>query len=156
MSQQQVEVVRAHIEAFRSQDAARTLSFLDPHVVLDVSRTGGDEEAIYGRAAIAEFMRRWVGTFEDYRYEVERLTDLGSGAVLAVVIETGRGKGSCALSTQSGHRETGSPVSLSTRPRWSGDGPMSSPALRVWLATRRQEVASCKSGSPVGKTGDVR
>jgi len=58
MSQEQVEVVRAHIEAFRSQDAARTLSFLDPHVVLDVSRTGGDEEAIYGRAAIAEFMRR--------------------------------------------------------------------------------------------------
>jgi len=41
-------------------------------------------------------MRRWVGTFEEYRYEVERLTDLGSGAVLAVVIETGRGKGSGA------------------------------------------------------------
>ena len=41
-------------------------------------------------------MRRWVGTFADYRYEVERLTDLGSGAVLAVVLETGRGKGSGA------------------------------------------------------------
>src|SRR5215216_8040916 len=94
MSQEQVEVVRAHIEAFRSQDAARTLSFLDPHVVLDVSRTGGDEEAIYGRAAIAEFMRQYAGTFEDYRYEVERLTDLGSGAVLAVLTEAGRGKGS--------------------------------------------------------------
>jgi ketosteroid isomerase-like protein len=96
MSQEQVEVVRAHLEAFRSLgDASRTLSFLDPHVVLDVSRTGGDEEAIYGREAIAEFMRRWIGTFEEYRYEVERLTDLGSGAVLAAgVSETGRGKGS--------------------------------------------------------------
>jgi len=96
MSQEQVDVVRAHIEAFRSQDAARTLSFLDPHVVLDVSRAGGGEEAVYGREDLAEFMRRWVGTFEEYRYEVERLTDLGSGAVLAVVIETGRGKGSGA------------------------------------------------------------
>jgi ketosteroid isomerase-like protein len=97
MAQEQVEIVRAHIEAFRSQrDAPGTLSFLDPHVVLDVSRTGGDEEAIYGREAIAEFMRRWVGTFEEYRYEVEQLTDLGSGAVLAAVTETGRGKGSGA------------------------------------------------------------
>jgi len=98
MSQKQVEVVRAHLEAFRSQDAAaRTLSFCDPHVVLDVSRTGGDEEALYGREAIADFMRRWIGTFEEYRYEVERLTDLGSGSVLAAgVSETARGKGSGA------------------------------------------------------------
>src|SRR2546421_9328944 len=97
MSQEQVKVVCAHLEAFGSQDAPRTLSFLDPYVVLDVSRTGGDEEAIYGREAIGEFMRRWIGTFEEYRYEVERLTDLGSGTVLAAgVSETGRGKGSGA------------------------------------------------------------
>src|SRR5206468_2802505 len=67
----------------------------DPHVVLDISRTGGDEEAIYGREVIAEFMRRWIGTFEGYRCEFERLTDLGPGAVLAAgVSETARGKGS--------------------------------------------------------------
>ncbi len=88
--------MRAHIEAFGSQDAPRTLSYLDPHVVLDLSRGGAIDEVVYGREALAEFMRRWVGTFEDYRYEVERLTDLGSGAVLAVVFETGRGKGSGA------------------------------------------------------------
>jgi hypothetical protein len=40
MSQENVEIVRAHLEAFRSQDAPRSLSFLDPHVVLDVSRSG--------------------------------------------------------------------------------------------------------------------
>ena len=97
MSEKQVDVVRGHIEAFQAQDAPRTLSFLDPHVVLDMSRIGGiDSEAFYGHEALAEFVRRYAGTFEDYRYEVERLTDLGSGAVLAVVIETGRGKGSGA------------------------------------------------------------
>ncbi len=96
MSEENVEIVRAHLEAFRSQDAPRSFSFLDPHVVLDISRTGGDEEAIYGRDAIAQFMRRWIGTFEEYRYEVERLTDLGSGAIVAGARETGRGKGSGA------------------------------------------------------------
>src|SRR5262245_37000916 len=94
MSQEDVELVRGHVEAWRAEDASRALSFLDRHVVLDVSRTGGIDSAFYGHEAIAEFFRRFAGTFEDYRWEGERLTDLGSGAVLAVVTETGRGKGS--------------------------------------------------------------
>ncbi len=95
MSRENVEVVRGHIAGFRAQDVPRALSFLDPHVVLDVSRVGRiDSGAFYGREATAGFMRRYTGTFEDYDYGVERLTDLGSGAVLAVVTETGRGKGS--------------------------------------------------------------
>ena len=39
MSQEQVEIVRQHIEAF-THDAPRALSFLDPFVVGDVSRLG--------------------------------------------------------------------------------------------------------------------
>jgi ketosteroid isomerase-like protein len=35
-----------------------------------------------------------AGTFEDYRWEVKRLTDIDTGAVLVVARETGRGKGS--------------------------------------------------------------
>jgi ketosteroid isomerase-like protein len=35
-----------------------------------------------------------VGAFEEYALEVERLTDLGSGVILAVLTEAGRGKGS--------------------------------------------------------------
>src|SRR5262245_55357379 len=94
MSEENVEVVRAHIEAWSAEDAPRALSFLDPHVVADVWRTGGSDSAFYGSDAIAEYFRRYAGTFEDYRWEGERLTDLGSGAVLAVMRETGRGKGS--------------------------------------------------------------
>ena len=30
-------------------------------------------------------MRRWIGTFAEYRYEAGQLTDLGSGAVLAAM-----------------------------------------------------------------------
>jgi ketosteroid isomerase-like protein len=96
MSQGPIAVVRGHIEAFRSLNGPRTLSFLDPHVVLDLSRTGGDEEAIHGRDAIGVFMRRWIGTFAEYRWETERLTDLGSGAIVVAASETGRGKGSGA------------------------------------------------------------
>ncbi len=94
MSQEQVEIVREHIEAVRSRDFPHALSFLDPHVV-DMARIGGPEEdAAFGPEGVADHMRRYAGTFEDYHYEVEHLTDLGSGAILAAVTETGRSKGS--------------------------------------------------------------
>jgi ketosteroid isomerase-like protein len=95
MSQENVEIVRTHIEAFRQDDAPRSLSVVDPHVVLDRSRVQTvDSEVTYGHEALVQAVRRHVGAFKDYSYVVERLTDLGSGAVLAVVTETGRGKSS--------------------------------------------------------------
>jgi ketosteroid isomerase-like protein len=95
MSQENVEIVREHIEAFGQNDVPGALSFLDPYVVLDQSRAGLlDLEAAYGHEAVAQQVRHYIGAFEDYDYEVKRLTDLGSGAVVAVVTETGRGKSS--------------------------------------------------------------
>ena len=97
MSQEQIEVVREHIEAARRDDVSVSMSFLDPHVVFDPSRYGGaGVGTAYGHEAFAQAVRHYVGAFEDYAYEVDRFRDLGSGAVLAVVTETGRGKGSGA------------------------------------------------------------
>jgi len=94
MSQENVEVVRAHIEAFL-HDAARALSFCDPYVVIDWSRGSDlDFEVAYGHEAVAQAVAHFVGAFDEYAYEVERLTDLGSGAILAAVTETGRGRSS--------------------------------------------------------------
>lgn len=88
------EIVHEHIEAFRAKDTARSNSFFDPHVVWDGSRTGGVDagNAAYGIDALVDIVRRYRGSFEDYDFEVERLVDLGSGAVLAVVTETGFGR----------------------------------------------------------------
>jgi len=93
VAQQNVEVVRAHIDAYRRQDVSLSLSFMDPHVILDTHRMDGSD-AVHGHEGVDEIVTRYVGAFEDYSYEVERLTDLGSGTVLAVVTETGRGKAS--------------------------------------------------------------
>ena len=95
MSEENVEVVRGHIEAFRRGDPPGALSYFDPHVVWDPTRFGGiDVPVAYGHEGVTQMVRHYIGAFEDYDYQAERLTDLGSGAVLALVTETGRGKGS--------------------------------------------------------------
>jgi ketosteroid isomerase-like protein len=95
MSQENVEVVRGHLDAFNDNDAPRSLSAVDPYVVVDRSRVGAvDSTVIYGREALVEAVRRQLGAFEEYALEVEGLTDLGSGVILALLTEAGRGKGS--------------------------------------------------------------
>jgi ketosteroid isomerase-like protein len=95
MSQENIEIVREHIEAFRRDDVPGALSCFDPHVVWDPSRVRAlDFSVAYGREEVVRTVRHYIGAFEDYDYEAQRLTDLGSGAVLAILTEEGRGKSS--------------------------------------------------------------
>jgi ketosteroid isomerase-like protein len=72
-----------------------SLSYVDPYVVLDSSRVRKlDVSVADGQEGVTQAMRHYIGAFEDYDVEVERLSDLGSGAVLAIETETGRGKSS--------------------------------------------------------------
>ena len=96
MSQEQVEVVREHIEAF-THDAPRA------RPSRSLRRGGCKSGRAYlgtrpanGQEAVDREITRYMGAFEDYAYEAERLTDLGGGAILAAITETGRGKGSGA------------------------------------------------------------
>jgi ketosteroid isomerase-like protein len=95
MSQENVEVVRGHIEAFRQGNPPGALSHLDPYVVWDASRIGLlDVTVAYGHEEFSQTIRHYIGAFEDYDFVAQRLTDLGSGAVLALLAEEGRGKSS--------------------------------------------------------------
>jgi ketosteroid isomerase-like protein len=95
MSQENVEVVRQHIEAFRQGDPPGALSHLDPYVVWDASRIDlPDVTVAYGHEEFSQTIRHYNGAFDDYNFVAQRLTDLGSSAVLALLTEEGRGKGS--------------------------------------------------------------
>jgi hypothetical protein len=39
-------------------------------------------------------MKRWLGAFDDYAFELVRMSDLGAGTVMVVVTERGHGVGS--------------------------------------------------------------
>lgn len=55
----------------------------------------------YGVESIDAFARRYRGAFDAYDYEVEGLSDLGGGAVLTGVRETGVGRTSGVPVTRS-------------------------------------------------------
>jgi uncharacterized protein len=94
MSQENVEIVRHHIEAYLRGDYEAALAVFDRDVEYDVSMRP-EGRVYHGRAGIVEAHRTWGGTWEDWTVEVEEIIDAGD-KVLLCDRQTGRGKGSGA------------------------------------------------------------
>jgi ketosteroid isomerase-like protein len=92
MSEENVEIVRRHLDAYMSGDNEAALAAYDPEVEFDA--TLRPEGHVYrGREGVAEAMRVWSGTWDDWRVEVEETIDAGD-RVMLIAREFGRGKGS--------------------------------------------------------------
>ena len=92
MSQENVEIVRQHMAAYESGNYDAALAVYHPDVVVDASVR--PEGRVYrGREGVAEAVRVWAGTWEDWHWDIEELIDAGD-RVLMDVREFGRGKGS--------------------------------------------------------------
>jgi ketosteroid isomerase-like protein len=92
MSEENVEIVRRHLDAYGSGNYEAALAAYHPEVVCDA--TVRPEGRIYrGREGVAEAIRVWAGTWDEWRWEIEELID-AQDKVLMVVREFARGKGS--------------------------------------------------------------
>jgi ketosteroid isomerase-like protein len=92
VSQENVETVRRHLEAFFSGDYEAALAAYDPAVEYDVSIR--PEGRVYrGHDGVVEAHRTWGGTWENWKIEIEEIVDAGEH-VLVVDRQSGRGKGS--------------------------------------------------------------
>jgi ketosteroid isomerase-like protein len=101
MSNADVEVVRAAIEAFREGFTRG-----DDGAAWDTGLLAADAEwmpapeipgprSYRGREGFVEFMRTWTAEFEDWWWEVEELIDAGQGRVVVLIRQgaTGRASG---------------------------------------------------------------
>jgi len=93
MSEANVETVRRMREAFDRGDVDGALAFFDPDVVANHSARFGGSIG-HGREGLSRVITEWVGTFSEFRAEIEEMRDLGDGLVLEVTLHRGRGKGS--------------------------------------------------------------
>ena len=93
MSRQNVEIVRECIESFQRGDYATALEALDPEIEYELTHFP-DGKIYHGHDGVREAFRIWIGTWEDYRQELDELIDAGDNEVIALVREFGRGIGS--------------------------------------------------------------
>jgi ketosteroid isomerase-like protein len=93
MSQENVEIVRRIVEAAQRGDWDAAMAEYDETVVLDQSRMPGG--CIYhGHQGVRDFYVSWVGAWDDFRIELERVVDAGELVVdINEVVGTGKGSG---------------------------------------------------------------
>jgi len=89
-----IDVVRQIYATWQRGDQPWEL--LDEHIVWNCPMPDVPDENYRGHAGVAEFFRKWLGTWSDYEFRLDELTELPDGRVRARFWERGRGKGSGA------------------------------------------------------------
>jgi ketosteroid isomerase-like protein len=93
MSQENVELVARFYEPATSKAELlsampRTMAFCHP----EVEWTSREDGVSYrGRDGVRQALERWLESFDEYRYEVQRIIDSGGDDVLVVGLEVARG-----------------------------------------------------------------
>jgi ketosteroid isomerase-like protein len=93
MSEENVEVVGRMYDAFHRGDTDGALAHFDQDVVVDASKARPDVGMGQGREQVNAMVTSWMGTWNEWREEIEEMRDLGS-RVLVLSVQHGRGKGS--------------------------------------------------------------
>jgi ketosteroid isomerase-like protein len=87
-----LELTRRQIAAINRRDMDAFMSRCPPDGVYD---TGADGLGVFeGRAAIRGFLEDYWGAFEDLRFELEEVVDLGNGVTFSAVRQEARPAGS--------------------------------------------------------------
>lgn len=83
MSQENVEVVRSHIEAWNRRDRAAYVASFRSDAEIDWSRARALYRGVYrGREQQKDFWDEFWSTFEDSQLEIHNLTEAGSEVVV--------------------------------------------------------------------------
>jgi ketosteroid isomerase-like protein len=94
MSEENVEIVRAALEAYRRGDVDVALTHIHPDMVS--RRTHPDGAVFHGRDGLLALMADWVEGFEEWSYRAEEFIDAGDHVVV-LLHQWGRGAGSGAM-----------------------------------------------------------
>ena len=93
MSQQNVEIVRCSLEAFRDGQVEAALALGHPDIVS--TRVDPDGAVFHGHDGLLQLMADWTEGFEEWSYRAEEYVDAGDRVVVHIR-QWGRGAGSGA------------------------------------------------------------
>jgi uncharacterized protein len=90
---QALDIVRRQYDAFQGEDWDAFFALYHPEVEVDLSRSGIPDGAVHhGHDGLREGWVKWRGAWDDYRFEVEEMTELGD-RVLSLTRIRARSKG---------------------------------------------------------------
>jgi ketosteroid isomerase-like protein len=93
MSEQNLELVRAYLDAFATGGVDAVVGFWDPEINWRAAEGALDDVGeMQGIAAMRRYVEEWVDMFDDFRMVAEEIRDVGDGRVLAVHRIAGRAK----------------------------------------------------------------
>jgi ketosteroid isomerase-like protein len=93
MSQENVEIVRRGLEAFRDGDVEGALALGHPEMVS--ARVDPDGAVFHGHEGLLRLMADWTEGFDEWSYRAEEYVDAG-GQVVVHIKQWGTGAGSGA------------------------------------------------------------
>jgi ketosteroid isomerase-like protein len=86
MSQKNVAIARAFLEAYNREDFDAALKHAAPGFVLDFSRALGPYRGVYRREQVRGFLEELNATFESVRFEPQDFIDAGDYVVVPLTI----------------------------------------------------------------------
>ena len=82
MSQENIEIVRAALDAYNRGDRDAALKDMAPDFEFDMSRSIGPQRGIYGLDQIRRFWDEFVEPFESHRMEAEEFIEAGDQVIV--------------------------------------------------------------------------
>jgi ketosteroid isomerase-like protein len=94
MTPDPVELAQRTVDASNARDLDALLSLYAPEAIWDSGDPDWPGERFEGREAIRSFFEEWWGTTEDMEIEAEEICAIGTGVVLAHLVQRGTPHGS--------------------------------------------------------------
>jgi ketosteroid isomerase-like protein len=91
MSQENVEIVRAVLDASSRGDSEAFMAAIDPAIEWTPVMEDPDFRVHRGLVDVAAWLAEWTEVFPDMRWEADRVVDAGDDLVVALVRALGRG-----------------------------------------------------------------
>ena len=87
-----LELVKIALQAYGGGDCEITIQLCDPLIRWDERASRPDGELVWGQDEVLDAMRRYQGSWKEYRFEVEKIAEVGPGRIVGLCRERGTGE----------------------------------------------------------------
>src|SRR2546423_10869090 len=97
-----LELVKIALRAYGDGDCEIALALVDPLIRWDERGTRPDGDLVWGHDDVQRAMRRYLDGWEEYRFDLEDVAEVGPGMVVGICRERGKPTGGAAVDRRFG------------------------------------------------------